>query len=190
MSSDFTLTRDQRIFFAGNLHGMAICRGEHRSGWDLYKDTEPDSIKQRFEQAGVPQFFANGILTTCAGEFCEIFDRINPPKPAFEINPVVLEPGVIRMYDLNRSIKQYSPGEWQQAVTALALYRYYLQREISCLNDFLTHPAIQNAPELQNLADNTVELCREQNNGQVPMVDPVWAAAFLRRVVKEAAEIK
>lgn len=88
--------------------------------------------------------------------------------------------------DVSKSVMEWNGEEWKAAVTALACYRYYLQRELSAASDFLCSKSVRQSAILAQLADDATDVSRkEMGDINMPMVDPVWARKLLRRVVKE-----
>ncbi len=89
--------------------------------------------------------------------------------------------------DVSKPLTEWGAQEWRAAVTAFACYRYYLQRELSAVNDFLCSDPVQKAPELAQLADDAAATLRQNfREENMPTVDPAWARKLLRRIIVEA----
>jgi len=91
--------------------------------------------------------------------------------------------------DLSKPMKDWTGAEWQQAVTVVAMHRFWAQREAAACNDLALSDLVQKSDQLRWVNDNAANIAREHFKGKdIPMVDPKWAGRLIRRMVKEALE--
>lgn len=79
-----------------------------------------------------------------------------------------------------KDIEDWTEAEWRGAVTAMSMYRHYLEREIIQVTAFLDMSA--GAGNFQNEANNAGVISSEQ----CLTIDPAWAAKLIRRLQREA----
>lgn len=167
------LSKEQRAFLAGCVHTKSLETDSRLDGSGIAQ-----GVTSLLEPEGGAKELTVASLMAQFREWSDADDNAHDAALASQ-GP-----------NVSKAINEWGPPEWSAAVTGLAMYRYYLQRELSAANDFLSCAYVQNAPALGQLANDAANACRERlSPDNMPMVDPGWARRLLRRIHKEAKAV-
>ncbi len=81
--------------------------------------------------------------------------------------------------DLTKPVSEWGRAEMLAAVTAMSLYRSYLERELGFVAGFLNMPAIDQDPNYSHAKKYAQTMMEEQCRE----CDPAWSAALLRTML-------
>jgi hypothetical protein len=154
------LTENQRYFLAGFLTAQSGIEGGTTPARVLSRITETPQAE--FDQTVMP------LVVLASDQFQKVDQaRLNN-----------LDSGL----NFNKQINEWTHEEWRCAITSICLYRYYLERELNCINDIIDSDPILKTDLQQIPRDIRLIEMRENGVRNLPMVDTTWAARLIRKI--------